>query len=291
MNKIMSHFKFSKKQRSGIFLLLLLIISLECIYFFVDFSTDEVNVDSNELKLFQKEIDSLKLVGIEKNKTKLLPFNPNYITDYKGFTLGMTNEEIDRLLNFRKQNKWVNSAKEFQEVTKISDSLLLVISPYFKFPDWVNNNESISTSTFIVDTKPKNFDQKQDLNTATAQQLQKINGIGEVLSERIIKYRNKFSGGFIDDIQLTDIYGLSPEVIERITNQFTVKTPREINKININKASVDELVTVQYIDYEIAHYIIEERTLREGFKSLDELTKVKDFPVNKIEIIKLYLTL
>lgn len=287
----MSHFKFSKKQRSGIFLLLLLIISLECIYFFVDFSTDEVNVDSNELKLFQKEIDSLKLVGIEKNKTKLLPFNPNYITDYKGFTLGMTNEEIDRLLNFRKQNKWINSAKEFQEVTKISDSLLLVISPYFKFPDWVNNKESISTSTFVVDTKPKNFDQKQDLNTATAQQLQKINGIGEVLSERIIKYRNRFSGGFIDDIQLTDIYGLSPEVIERITNQFTVKTPREINKININKASADELVTVQYIDYEIAHYIIEERTLREGFKSLDELTKVKDFPVNKIEIIKLYLTL
>ena len=291
MNKIMSHFKFSKKQRSGIFLLLLLIISLECIYFFVDFSTDEVNVDSNELKLFQKEIDSLKLVGIEKNKTKLLPFNPNYITDYKGFTLGMTNEEIDRHLNFRKQNKWINSAKEFQEVTKISDSLLLVISPYFKFPEWVNNNESITTSTFVVDTKPKNFDQKQDLNTATAQQLQKINGIGEVLSERIIKYRNRFSGGFIDDIQLTDIYGLSPEVIGRITNQFTVKTPREINKININKASADELVTVQYIDYEIAHNIIEERTLREGFKTLDELTKVKDFPVNKIEIIKLYLTL
>lgn len=282
---------FSKKQRSGIFLLLFLIIFLECIYFFVDFSSVEIKVDSNELELFQKEIDSLKLVEFEKNKPKLLPFNPNYITDYKGSTLGMTNEEIDRLLEFRKQNKWVNSAKEFQEVTKISDSLLLAISPYFKFPDWVNNKESISTSTFIVNTKPKKFDQKQDLNTATSQQLQLVNGIGEVLSERIIKYRNKFSGGFIDDIQLTDIYGLTPEVIERITDQFTVKTPREINKININFASADELVTVQYIDYEIAHNIIEERTLREGFKTLDELTKVKDFPVNKIEIIKLYLTL
>jgi DNA uptake protein ComE-like DNA-binding protein len=46
-----------------------------------------------------------------------------------------------------------------------------------------------------------------------------------------------------------------------------------------------------YLDYEIAYEIIEERTLREGFKSLDELTKVKGFPTNKIEIIKLYLTL
>ncbi len=41
----------------------------------------------------------------------------------------------------------------------------------------------------------------------------------------------------------------------------------------------------------LAHAIIEQRTLREGFKSFEELTKVKDFPVHKIEIIKLYLSL
>ena len=41
----------------------------------------------------------------------------------------------------------------------------------------------------------------------------------------------------------------------------------------------------------VASHIIEERTLRDGFKSLDELTKVEDFPIKKIEIIKLYLHL
>src|SRR5690606_28446526 len=125
----------------------------------------------------------------------------------------------------------------------------------------------------------------------TAEQLQKVNGIGVALSDRIIKYRNKFVGGFISDIQLQDIYGLSPEVIERITNDFTVKTPRHIQKINLNTATKEQLVTIQHIDYEIAHYIIEQRTLRERFDSLDDLTKVKNFPVHKIEIIKLYLTL
>jgi len=70
-----------------------------------------------------------------------------------------------------------------------------------------------------------------------------------------------------------------------------VKTPRTVQRLNLNTAKANELVTIQYIDYEIAHYIIEERTLREGFKSLDELTKVKNFPAHKIEIIKLYLTL
>ena len=286
-----SHFKFSKGQRSGIFLLLLLIIVFQCIYFFVDFSFEDIPINDKELKRYQNEMDSLRLVEIENNKPKLYPFNPNYITDYKGFTLGMSNEEIDRLLSFRKQNKWVNSAEEFQNVTKISDSLLYEISPYFQFPEWVTSQKSSTKPVFQNYSSTKTFEQKQDLNTATAQQLQKVNGIGDALSDRIVKYRNKFNGGFISDIQLNDIYGLSPEVIERIINDFTVKTPRTIQKINLNTATTNDLVTIQYIDYEIAHNIIEERTLREGFKSLEELTKVKDFPVHKIEIIKLYLTL
>jgi len=282
---------FSKKQRSGIFLLLFLIIVFQCIYFFVDFSSENIRINNKELERYQNEIDSLRLVEIENNKPILYPFNPNYITDYKGFTLGMSNEEIDRLLSFRKQNKWVNSAEEFQNVTKISDSLLNEISPYFQFPEWVTSQKSLIKPVFQNYLSTKTFEQKQDLNTATAQQLQKVNGIGEALSDRIVKYRNKFIGRFVSDIQLNDIYGLTPEVIERIINDFTVKTPRTIQKINLNTATTNDLVTIQHIDYEIAHNIIEERTLRDGFKSLDELTKVKDFPVSKIDIIKLYLTL
>jgi len=286
-----SHFKFTKGQRSGIFLLLFLIVVFQCIYFFVDFTSEENYTNEDELKRFQNEIDSLRLVQIEKDKPIIYPFNPNYITDYKGYTLGMSNEEIDRLLAFRKQNKWVNSAHEFQQVTKISDSLLATISPYFQFPDWVKNPKPKLESTFQSYELVKSFAQKQDLNIATGLQLQKVNGIGEVLSERIINYRNKFQGGFIDDIQLQDIYGLTPEVIGRLTNEFTVKTPRVIQKLSLNQATTEQLVNIQYIDYEIAYNIIEERTLREGFKSLDELSKVKNFPLKKIEIIKLYLTL
>lgn len=287
-----SHLKFSKSQRYGILLLLLIIVALQCVYFFVDLNPKKVNVNKAELAKFQQEVDSLKLAFAENNKPTLYPFNPNYMTDYKGYSLGMSNEEIDRLLAFRKTNQWINSAKQFQQVTKVSDSLLNVISPYFKFPDWVTNPKpKTNFETYSNSYSPKTFAQKLDLNKATAQQLQKVNGVGEKLSERIIQFRNKFSGGFIADIQLQDVYGLSPEVIERITNEFTVKTPRAIQKINLNTATKEQLVTIQHIDYEVAHYILEQRTLRERFDSLDDLTKVKNFPVHKIEIIKLYLTL
>lgn len=285
-----SHFTFTKQQRNGIFLLILIIIFLQCVYFFVDFKPKAIQVDENKLAIFQKEIDSLRLAKIEESKPKIFPFNPNYITDYKGATLGMSNEEIDRLLAYRKQNKWINSTEQFQQVTNVSDSLLNAISPYFKFPEWVTESE-VSNSNFRYNNKPKTYAEKQDLNTVTAQQLQRVKGVGKYYSERIIKFRNSFSGGFIADVQLQDVYGLSPEVIEKITQEFTVKTHRKIKKIDLNSATVDELVTIQHIDYDLAHKIIEQRTLRDGFKTLNELTKVKDFPVNKIEIIKLYLHL
>ena len=284
-----SHFTFTKSQRKGIFLLIILIIGLQCFYFFVDFSKENISVDEKLLAAYNNEIDSLRLVELEARKPIIYSFNPNYITDFKGASLGMSNEEIDRLLAFRKQDKWINSAKQFQEITKISDSLLNEISPYFKFPDWVDNPVSKPISNY--NNRPKTFAQKQDLNTASAEQLQKVYGVGVVLSQRIIKYRSKFKGGFIADVQLQDIYGLEPDVIENIQKDFTVKTPRAINKINLNLATIDELVTIPYIDYDLAHDIIGQRQLRDSFKSIDELIKVKDFPINKLDIIKLYLSL
>ena len=292
-----SHFKFSNSQRNGIFLLAILIVVFQCIYAFVDFPSEDIMTDTKALEKFRFQVDSLKRIEAIKNKPNVYPFNPNYITDFKGYTLGMSTDEIDRLLEFRKKDQWINSAKQFQEVTKVSDSLLDMLSPLFNFPEWVTNPKpktnwvDYSKNSNQKTYRSKTYDQKIDLNKATAQELQKVNGIGEKYSDNIIKYRNKFKGGFISDIQLQDIYGLTPEVIERITNDFAVKTPRVIEKINLNTATKEELVTIQYVDYEIAHYIIEQRTLRDGFNSFDDLLKVKNFPTQKFEIIKLYLTL
>ena len=292
MKNLKTHFKFTKQQRNGIFLLFIIIVALQATLYWSKQKHQTNIVDSNpELLTFQAEIDSLKKIEVESRQPKLYPFNPNFITDYKGYTLGMSNDEINRLLTYRAKDKWINSAKEFQQVTGVSDSLLNIIEPYFKFPEWVTKPKpKISYSSSYSNTI-KRYSEKIDLNKATSYELQKVYGIGEKLADRIIKYRSKYAGGFIADVQLNEVYGLSPEVIERILQQFTVKTPREIKRININTATRDELVSIQYIDYEIAYNIIEARTLREGFKTLEDLTKVKDFPVHKIEIIKLYLTL
>ena len=292
MNVLKSHFRFSKKQRNGILFLIAIVIGLQVALFFLRSSTEENNLENHELiNAYRAEVDSLKQIALQESKPKRYPFNPNFITDYKGYTLGMSNEEINRLLEFREKNQWINSAKQFQDVTKVSDSLLVELLPWFKFPEWITNPKPKRKTTFFSNNvEPKTFNQKIDLNLATAEQLKRVNGIGEKLSQRIVKYRQKI-GSFTSEVQLSEVYGLSNEVIEYLKMDFVVKTPKAINKINLNTANAEKLVLIPHIDYEVAYFILEQRALREGFKSLDELMKVKEFPIDKIEIIKLYLTL
>lgn len=137
MKKFKSHFTFSKQEQSGIFFLLLIIITLQIVYFIFKNNSN----DSNESKVIldietQTKIDSLKKEVQKIDSIRIYPFNPNFITDFKGYTLGMSLEEIDRLHAHRSQNKFVNSAEEFQKVTQVSDSLLNTFSQYFKFPEW-----------------------------------------------------------------------------------------------------------------------------------------------------------
>ncbi|MEN8194543.1 MAG: helix-hairpin-helix domain-containing protein [Bacteroidota bacterium] len=259
-----------------------------------------LDVNSQEVKAFQHEIDSLKQVEIENKKPKIYPFNPSFLTDYKGYKLGMTTEEIDKLLAHRKSGKYINSKEQFQEVTGVSDSLLAVISPYFKFPDWVvkrNLKEGSNTKNKTIN-KTNNYTQnnedstlpkeKIDLNKATAEQLQKINGIGEKLAGRILKYREVL-GGYCFDDQLYEVWYLDKEVADRAMKHFTVKEKPKIEKININTARFKEVLHLPYIDYKLTKRLFDYRDEMAEIQSMNELKKIDSFPIEKFDRISLYL--
>jgi competence protein ComEA len=289
MNNSKSHFRFSKKQRNEILFLLTLVIVAQIIYFNIDFKNEAViDMESLEVVELQRQIDSLKDIASSSRQPERRKFNPNFITDYSGFTLGMSPVEIDRLHKFRAEGKWVNSVADFKKVTLVSDSLLGEISPYFQFPDWVTNPRPTSQRRSFNTEKP--FEQKIDLNKATAEELKQVNGIGEVLSQRIIQYRNRLNG-FVVDEQLYDVFGLEHAVVRRILNDFTVKEKPEITKFNINKASASDMATLPFISFNLAREIVDYRMLHEGFKDLEELKNVEGFPVQKFERFALYLTL
>lgn len=285
MKKYKSHFEFTKQERSGIFYLLLFIITLQLGYYaYSNLSPKDAEerfvVNTEE----QAKIDILKKESLAKENYSVFPFNPNFISDYKGYTLGMSVQEIDRLHVFREKNRFVDSGEEFQEVTKVSDSLLNKLQPLFKFPEWKKKMKKINTYS-----KVKTFAVK-DINSCTEEELQSISGIGEVLSKRIVKFRNTL-GGFLIDAQLYDVYGLKPEVAGKVLVQFKVIKIPLIKKININRATASELSKLVYIQKRVSFELINYRIRNDSITSFDELVNVKNFPFEKIDKIKLYLKL
>ena len=284
------YFIFSREQRKGIFVLFGIIIVLQLLYFFGNFNALVKEFPEKQKWLaLQSQIDSMKMEE-KKESPKIYLFNPNFITDYKGYKLGMSVPEIDRLLAFRKENKYVNSSKEFQNVTQVSDSLLNAIAPFFKFPDWVNNKKQ-----FKVYGKYSNkaFAKKEkivfiDINQATQKDLISIYGVGEAISLRILKLKESL-GGFVSMEQMNDIWGLSPEVIENLSTHFKVTAMPNLKKIDINNASLKELSQFSYFRYPLAKEIVTYRSMNGDIKNIEDLTKIRGFPVDKAKIIALYL--
>jgi len=287
MKFLKSHFALSRSQQNGIFVLVLLIIGFQ-VFMFIDISSEEQSdiINEDRIQDFQKQLDSLNR-NTSLRRDTIYPFNPNYINDYKGYILGMNLEEIDRLLAYRKNGKWINSERDFQNVTGVSDSLLRKISPSFRFPEWINKQNS---STFRTQKTSGPDLVILDLNLASAEDFKLINGVGEVLSQRIVKYRNSI-GGFLSSIQLKDVYGLSPEVIGRIEEKFQIRSRPDVPIRNLNSINEAELAEIPYFDNKLAKTIISYRKLNEGISSFEELSKINTFPYDKIDRIKLYLTL
>ena len=287
-----SHFWYTKNQRNGILLLLIIIIFLQLILHFKNFDSQQmVDLSLPKIASYNKQLDSLKKKSSKKKKFKIYPFNPNYISDYKGYQLGMNVDEIDRLLAHREQRLYVNSAKEFQTITKISDSLLQKISPFFKFPEWVQkkNNNKNNQQRYIPNSRINVSEiTTVDINKATLKDFTAIEGVDEYLSERIIKYRSKLQG-FSFKEQLFEVWGLDELMANKILSTFSIKNKPIIKKVNINTASFKEVLSNPYIDYELCIQIFDYKDEVAELQSISEIKNIEGFPIKKYNRIVLYL--
>ncbi|WP_317164709.1 ComEA family DNA-binding protein [Flavobacterium hydrocarbonoxydans] len=127
-----------------------------------------------------------------------------------------------------------------------------------------------------------------DINQATQEDLMKIYGIGEGISIRILKQKESL-GGFVSMEQMNDVWGLSPEVISELNSHFKVGSIPKFKKIAINDVSLKELSQFPYFRYPLAKQIVIYRSMNGKITNIEDLSKIKGFPVEKAKIISLYL--
>jgi len=282
MKILKSHFWYNERQRNGILFLLLFLFLAQFFLFFYDSSDNELD-PPEEFALLEARIDSLKRVKNKLADIKTYAFNPNYISDFKAYQIGLSLSEADRLFTFRKQGNFINSADEFQKVTLVSDSLISLLSPLFKFPSWVKSkNKSVlnhrKKSTII-----------RDLNKVTLQQLDSIDGVHTKLAKRIISYKNLLKAFSVNE-QLYEVYYLDRETADRILQHYQVIDTPHIDKLDINTATFKQLLQVPYIDYELTKKLMQYKDENILIQNLEELKKIDSFPLEKYHRIALYLS-
>lgn len=283
-NRLYKYFyHLTSSQLKGIVILFAILIVLKGIVTFIQMNDSTPNIiNQAQTKELQAYVDSLYTIKKQK-KSIIKPFNPNFITDYRGEQLQMTLEQIDRLHKFRAQNKYVNSAVEFQNVTGVSDEWINTYSKYFQFPSWVNQQNSSQNYTEKTTAKIV----KKDINKATIEDFKNVRGIGDVLAQRILDERNRFQF-FVSIDQLQFIYNISPETFRELKKHFYCTRP-QISKLNVNKASVEDLAKIPYFTKSLARQVVILRSKQSEPLNEEDLKKINNFPVEKLQIIALYL--
>ena len=127
-----------------------------------------------------------------------------------------------------------------------------------------------------------------DLNTADSTALVEISGIGPGTARNIVKYRSLIY--FFDDIaQLTEVWGIRPENLERMTPYLTVSDSRKaMPHLRINEMTVDEMGRHKYLGFKEAKILVAYREMHGPYADFTALQQVQGIAPEKLEKLRPY---
>ena len=128
-----------------------------------------------------------------------------------------------------------------------------------------------------------------NLNEADSVMLEALPGIGERLSARIIKYRDRL-GGFHDVAQLKEVYGLQDTVLKVLTSKVFVPSDVILKKLDVNKCSYAEFRHHPYMGHAFAKSLVAFRQTHGGIKTIEDLYQLVAVKKEEIDRMKPYFS-
>ena len=145
-----------------------------------------------------------------------------------------------------------------------------------------------------------------DINRADLQELQRINGVGPSIAQRIIDYRNQH-GSFSRVEDLLNVKGIGNTRLNQIRNQVTVSggssytspstthtstnTHTNSGLVDINRANLQELQRIKGVGPATAQRIIDYRNSHGSFSRAEDLLNVRGIGASKLNQIRTQITI
>jgi len=269
---------FSKKERIGIAIVLLLI---GLFLYLPSWVKPRIQVLQHEDTawlngLFEVEKTSFK--NNEKSnskKTTIKPsyfyFDPNIATEDQFLLLGLTSKNAQTIIRYRSKGGQFRAPKDFLKIWGIEPAVAEALIPFIRITLLNTNKQSQavpSSGGYNLPPQPIKF-ATIDINQANIPDWEALPGIGPVLANRIVKFRDKI-GGFVEVEDVQKTYGIRDSLFNQIKPFLKVN---HSGKPSINKASV-ALLEKAGVASVIAIAIVEYRTQYGNFESLEDLKKI-----------------
>ena len=259
-----------------------------------EFLTDSASNHIKKSRNIKTDKSSNSIVSVKKQK-KYFNFDPNKISKDSIILLGFSSKVAYNWKKYLEKGGHFHSKKELLKIYGLKKEDYNTIERYITIvgkskkkylPKQESSHpESKQDNKIAAGNTIRNI--KIEINTCTAEDLIKLKGIGQVLSKRIIKFRDKL-GGFVSINQLKEVYGLPAETYESIKGNIYIN-PEKIRKIKINIEDKENLKKSPYISYRLASQIVKYRKQHGYFSSKNDLLKIKTLDSLKLKKIEPYL--
>ncbi len=237
-------------------------------------------LDSSENRVVADTGFVQKTFDFVKRDVEYFKFNPNTLSDSGYASLGFSQKQIQTLRKYMAKGGVFRTKQDFGKLYFVDDELFESISPYIELPDKLDKYEKkydrqspMPTRKWsdTAETKPYEFKEITiELNSADTTELKQLKGIGSYFAKRIIAYREKL-GGFHSLAQLLEIKKITPETIDLFADKATIDLS-QIKRINVNRATAQELSAHPYLSFDMANRIVNHREKQKRFDSIKELT-------------------
>jgi len=295
-----TYFSFTRRERNGILILIILIIGIFLFPTLLKYFRDEKTWDYSS---FEEQINQFEYGMLQEEKKsnpsiKYFNFDPNTLNEDQFKRLGFSEKQTKTLIKYRKAGGKFYQPEDLKKIYGIPDSLYLKIEPYIKIVQEQDkepeNAKMTSNQEITVDDsihrKTENhlfYNKKIELNSADSLTLLQISGIGPVFANRVINYRN-YIGGFYQLDQLGEVFGFDEEKVKQVSSQLYIDTTK-IRKIDLNNCDFKVLNKHPYFTYAQTKAIFKYKELMGSFTSVDELVTQHLIDSTSFKKMKRYL--